>query len=48
MCDNDFIDNNVKVRDHGHITGKYRDSAHRDHDINLKLNSCLTSQRKQL
>ena len=37
-CDNDYIDNDVKVRDHGHITGKYRGSAHRDCNINLKLN----------
>ena len=38
ICDNDYIDKNVKVRDHCHITGKYRGSAHRDCTINLKLN----------
>ena len=38
ICDNDYIDNNVKVRDNCHITGKYKDSAHRDCNINLKLN----------
>ena len=27
-----------KVRDHCHITGKYRDSAHRDCNIKVKLN----------
>ena len=27
-----------KVRDHCHITGKYRDSAHRDCNIKFKLN----------
>ena len=32
------VDNDVKVRDHRHITGKYRGSAHRDYDINVKLN----------
>ena len=37
ICDND-TDNDVKVRDHCHITGKYRDSAHKDCHINLKLN----------
>ena len=26
ICDNVYIDNDVKVRDHCHITGKYRDS----------------------
>ena len=38
ICDNDSIDNNVQVRDHCHITGKYRRSAHRDCNINVKLN----------
>ena len=38
ICDNDYIDNEVKVRDHCHITGKYRVSAHRDCNINVKLN----------
>ena len=43
ICDNDYIDNNVKVRDHYHITAKcrssaHRASAHRDCNINLKLN----------
>ena len=30
ICDNDYVDNGVKVRDQCHITGKYRVSAHRD------------------
>ena len=38
ICDNGYVDNNVKVRDHCHITGKYRRSAHRDCNINVKLN----------
>ena len=38
ICDNDYVDNDVKVRDHCHITGKYRGSAHRDCNINLKWN----------
>ena len=33
-----LIDNDVKVRDPCHITEKYRGSAHRDCNINLKLN----------
>ena len=33
ICDNDYVDN-----DHCHITGKYKGSAHRDCNINLKLN----------
>ena len=38
ICDNDYIDNDVKVRDHCRITRIYRGSAHRDRNINLKLN----------
>ena len=33
ICDNYYIDNDVKVRNHCH-----RDSAHRDCNVNLKLN----------
>ena len=36
--DNDYIDNDVKVIDHCHITEKCRGCVHRDYDINLKLN----------
>ena len=35
---NDYIDGDVKVRHLCHITGKYRVSAHRDCNINVKLN----------
>ena len=38
ICDNDYVDNDVKVRDHCHTTGKDRGSGHRDCNINLKLN----------
>ena len=38
ICDNDYIDNDVKVRDSCRITRKYRGTAHRDCNINLKLN----------
>ena len=38
ICDDYYIDNDVKVRDHCHITGKYRGSAHRGCNINVKLN----------
>ena len=39
ICDNDYTDNDTEVTDHCHITGKYRGSAHRDCNINLKINS---------
>ena len=38
ICDNDYIDSDVKVRDHCHITGKYKFSTQRGCKINLKLN----------
>ena len=38
ICNNNYIDNDVKVRDHCHITGKYRGSTQRDCNFNLKLN----------
>ena len=38
ISDNDYVDNDVKVRDHCHMTGKYRGSLHRDCNINLELN----------
>ena len=37
ICDNVYADGDVKVRDPCHITGKYRDSAHRNCNINAKL-----------
>ena len=30
ICDNKFTDKNVRVRDHCHITGKFRGSAHKN------------------
>ena len=33
--DSSYVDGDVKVRDHCHNTGKYRDSAHRDCNINV-------------
>ena len=38
ICQNVYVDNDVKVRDHCYITGKYRGSVPRDCNINLKLN----------
>ena len=38
VCDNDYIDTDVKVRDHCHIARKYRGTAHRDCNIIAKLN----------
>ena len=38
ICDNDSVNNDVKLRDHCFVTGSYRGSAHIDCNINLKLN----------
>ena len=38
VYNNDYINNDVKVRDFCHITGKYRGSAYRDCNINIKFN----------
>ena len=43
ICDNGYIDKDVKLRDHCHITGKYRGSPHRDCNINLKFNDKFLS-----
>ena len=37
VWDNDYDDGDVKVRDHCHVTGKYRGSAYRDYNITVKL-----------
>ena len=37
ICDKLFDVGNDKVRDHFHVTGKCRDSAHWNCNINLKL-----------
>ena len=37
LCNKLFTDEDIKVIDHDHITGKYRGSAHSNCNINLKL-----------
>ena len=34
ICDKEYTEKDIKVRDHCHITGKYRGSAHQDCNIN--------------
>ena len=38
ICDNNYVDTDVRVTDHCPITGEYTDSANRDRNIRLKLN----------
>ena len=35
ISDNDYVDNDIKVRDYCHITGKYRGTTLIDCNINL-------------
>ena len=37
ICDNVYVDGDVKIRDYCHIIGKYRGSVHRNCSINVKL-----------
>ena len=41
ISDNNYIDNDVKVRNHCHTVAEYRGSAHKDCNINFKLNHKL-------
>ena len=38
ICDRVCVEGGIKVRDHCHIAGRYRGSAHSDCNINVKLN----------
>jgi hypothetical protein len=37
LCEEAFIKNNPKVRDHDHLTGKYRGAAHQDCNLQLRV-----------
>ena len=43
ICDNAYFDGNAKIRDHCHINGKYRVSAHRGFNIKVKLNHKISA-----
>ena len=38
ICDKQYTEKDIRVRDHCHITGKYRGSAHQDCNLKLRLN----------
>ena len=38
ICDNTFVEGDVKVKDQIHVTGKHRGAAYRDCNINISLN----------
>ena len=37
ICENKYTDKDIRVRDHCHITGKYRGSAHQECNLKLKI-----------
>ena len=37
ICDNRYTDKDIRVRDHCHITGKYRGSAHQECNLKLRI-----------
>ena len=39
ICDKQYTDDAIRVRDHCHITGKYRGSAHQDCNLKLRIES---------
>ena len=38
ICDKKYTEKDIRVRDHCHITGKYRASAHQDCNLKLRIN----------
>ena len=48
ICNKLFTDEDKKVRDHDHITGRYRGSPHSDCNINLKLAKKILKYLKNL
>ena len=38
ICDKKYTDKDIRVRDHCHITGKYRGSAHQECNLKLRIN----------
>lgn len=41
ICEKIFVDNEIKVRDHCHFTGKFRGAAHSNCNLNYKTNSIV-------
>ena len=39
ICNKKYTDKDIRVRDHCHITGKYRGSAHQECNLQLRVNS---------
>jgi len=38
ICEKKYTEKDIRVRDHCHITGKYRGSAHQECNLKLKIN----------
>ena len=40
ICNKKYTDKDTRVRDHCHITGKYRGSVHQECNLQLRVNPC--------
>ena len=38
ICDKEYTEKDIRVRDHCHMTGKYRGSAHQECNLSLRIN----------
>ena len=38
ICDKRYTEKDIRVRDHCHITGKFRGSVHQDCNLKLRIN----------
>ena len=43
ICDHVYVEGDVKIRDYCHIIGKYRGSAYRGCNMNVKLNHKISA-----
>ena len=48
ICGNNFVNGDVKVRDHCYITGKYRNYVNRDCKNNVKANHKIPIEFRNL
>ena len=47
ICEKKYMKKDIRVRDHCHITGKYRGSAHQDCNLKLKIEPENIEEKKE-
>lgn len=45
-CDKQYTDKDIRVRDHCHISGKFRGSAHQECNIQLRIHKKARKEKK--